>query len=86
MRVSSSTSDPARVGEAVWEIPAGARPGMRVPARIFADEDLLTLNQSHGTRQLRLSLRAQSAGRAPVRGRVRGSREVPVYSRPALPI
>ena len=41
MRVSSSTSEPTRVGEAVWEIPAGARPGMRVPARIFADEELL---------------------------------------------
>ncbi|MGZ4439721.1 MAG: RtcB family protein [Gaiellaceae bacterium] len=41
MRVSSSTFDPVRVGEAVWEIPADARPGMRVPARIFADEELL---------------------------------------------
>jgi len=41
VRVSSSTSDPVRVGEAVWEIPADARPGMRVPARIFADEELL---------------------------------------------
>ncbi|HZD88125.1 MAG TPA: RtcB family protein [Gaiellaceae bacterium] len=35
-------SEPVRVAEAVWEIPAGARPDMRVPARIFADEELLT--------------------------------------------
>jgi tRNA-splicing ligase RtcB len=41
MPVSFSTSDPVRVGEAVWEIPADARPDMRVPARIFADEELL---------------------------------------------
>ncbi len=30
-----------RVDETLWEIPAGARPDMRVPARVFADEDLL---------------------------------------------
>jgi tRNA-splicing ligase RtcB len=38
---SSSTCEPVQVGEAVWEIPADARPDMRVPARIFADEELL---------------------------------------------
>src|SRR5512132_1943902 len=29
------------VGECVWEIPAGEKPGMRVPARIYASETLL---------------------------------------------
>jgi len=30
-----------QVGDVVWEIPASARPDMRVPARVFADEELL---------------------------------------------
>ncbi len=30
-----------RLGDVLWEIPAEARPGMLVPARIFADEELL---------------------------------------------
>jgi tRNA-splicing ligase RtcB len=30
-----------RVDDELWEIPVGARPGMRVPARVFADEELL---------------------------------------------
>jgi tRNA-splicing ligase RtcB (3'-phosphate/5'-hydroxy nucleic acid ligase) len=30
-----------QVGEALWEIPADARPDMRVPARVFADRELL---------------------------------------------
>ena len=30
-----------RVGDQLWEIPATARPGMRVPARVFADAELL---------------------------------------------
>src|SRR4051812_9910175 len=34
-------SDPVRIDDTLWEIPAGARPDMRVPARVFADEDLL---------------------------------------------
>jgi tRNA-splicing ligase RtcB len=38
---SFSTSDLVRVGEALWEIPASARPDMRVPARVFADRELL---------------------------------------------
>ena len=41
MVASSSTSDLVRVDETVWEIPAGARADMRVPARVFADEVLL---------------------------------------------
>jgi tRNA-splicing ligase RtcB len=34
-------SELRQVGEVVWEIPAGARADMRVPARIFADAELL---------------------------------------------
>src|SRR5207248_2886615 len=30
-----------RMGEELWEIPIGSRPGMRVPARLFADSELL---------------------------------------------
>jgi tRNA-splicing ligase RtcB len=30
-----------RVGEWIWEIPRDARPGMRAPARLFADDELL---------------------------------------------
>jgi tRNA-splicing ligase RtcB len=41
MAVSSSTSDLVRVDETLWEVPAGARPDMRVPARVFADPELL---------------------------------------------
>src|ERR671930_149271 len=36
-----SMSELRRLDEALWEIPADARPDMRVPARIFADEELL---------------------------------------------
>ncbi len=34
-------SELVRVDEALWEIPQSARPDMRVPARVFADHDLL---------------------------------------------
>src|SRR5829696_9208577 len=34
-------SELTQVGEVVWEIPANARADMRVPARIFADRELL---------------------------------------------
>jgi tRNA-splicing ligase RtcB len=30
-----------RIDDELWEIPRGARPGMRVPARVFADRELL---------------------------------------------
>jgi len=30
-----------RIDDELWQIPAGARPAMRVPARVFADETLL---------------------------------------------
>jgi tRNA-splicing ligase RtcB len=41
MATSSSTSELVQVDEVLWEIPADARRDMRVPARIFADRDLL---------------------------------------------
>ena len=34
-------SDLRQIDEVLWEIPAGARPDMRVPARVFADAELL---------------------------------------------
>jgi tRNA-splicing ligase RtcB (3'-phosphate/5'-hydroxy nucleic acid ligase) len=34
-------SEPRRVDEVLYEIPADARPDMRVPARVFADEEIL---------------------------------------------
>src|SRR5919201_5766029 len=34
-------SEPRRIDETLWEIPADARPDMRVPARVFADAELL---------------------------------------------
>src|SRR5947199_3119640 len=33
-------SEPRRIDETLWEIPAAARPDMRVPARVFADAEL----------------------------------------------
>jgi tRNA-splicing ligase RtcB len=41
MVVSSSTSELVQLDETLWEIPAEARADMRVPARIFADRELL---------------------------------------------
>jgi len=41
MAVLSSTSELVRLDETLWELRADARPDMRVPARIFADEELL---------------------------------------------
>src|SRR5919199_4972744 len=32
---------PVRIDDTLWEIPASARDDMRVPARVFADADLL---------------------------------------------
>src|SRR3954462_1536070 len=34
-------SEPVRIDDTLWEIPAAAREDMRVPARVFADADLL---------------------------------------------
>jgi tRNA-splicing ligase RtcB len=39
--MSSSTSDLVRLDDTLWEIPAEARADMRVPARVFADRELL---------------------------------------------
>lgn len=42
-----------QVDEHMWEIPVDARPGMRVPARVFADEELLkTLRHDRSLEQL----------------------------------
>src|SRR5256885_12188697 len=37
----SSMSELRRIDDTLWEIPADARPDMRVPARVFADAELL---------------------------------------------
>src|SRR5256886_13698758 len=34
-------SELRRIDDTLWEIPADARPDMRVPARVFADQELL---------------------------------------------
>src|ERR671933_90744 len=45
--------DLKRVDEVTWEIPADARPDMRVPARLFADEELLrAIEQDSSLEQL----------------------------------
>jgi tRNA-splicing ligase RtcB (3'-phosphate/5'-hydroxy nucleic acid ligase) len=41
VRGSCSMSELRQVDEVLWEIPAEARPDMRVPARVFADAELL---------------------------------------------
>lgn len=42
-----------RIDDQLWEIPTGIRPGMRVPARVFADEELLAdLQRDHSLEQL----------------------------------
>ena len=46
-------SELRRLDETVWEIPASARPDMRVPARVFADEELLAaIEQDRSLEQL----------------------------------
>ena len=42
--------EPRQVGETLWELPIGTVPGMRVPARVFADAELL--GQIRGDRSL----------------------------------
>jgi tRNA-splicing ligase RtcB (3'-phosphate/5'-hydroxy nucleic acid ligase) len=42
-----------RIADELWEIPRGARPGMRVPARVFADAELLAaIEQDRSLEQL----------------------------------
>ena len=46
-------SELRRVDETLWEIPSDARPDMRVPARVFADEELLAaIEGDHSLDQL----------------------------------
>ena len=42
MGASFSTSDLIELDETLWEIPMGTRADMRVPARVFADRELLS--------------------------------------------
>jgi tRNA-splicing ligase RtcB len=47
-------SDLRQIDEVVWEIPANARPDMRVPARVFADAELLdAISRDGSLEQLR---------------------------------
>jgi tRNA-splicing ligase RtcB len=41
-------SEARRIGETLWEIPAQARPDMRVPARVFADAELFEAIERDG--------------------------------------
>jgi len=46
-------SEPVRIDDTLWEIPADARDDMRVPARIFASADLLkAIRTDHSLEQL----------------------------------
>src|SRR5919109_4616032 len=40
-RAPRRLTEPRRIDDVLWEIPASARPDMRVPARVFADPELL---------------------------------------------
>jgi tRNA-splicing ligase RtcB len=42
-------SELEQIGEVLWEIPATARPDMRVPARVFADRELLAAIERDGS-------------------------------------
>ena len=42
-------SDLRRVDEVLWEIPADSQSGMRVPARVFADPELLDAIRGDGS-------------------------------------
>ena len=42
-------SDLEQIGEVLWEIPASSRPDMRVPARVFADRELLAALEGDGS-------------------------------------
>jgi tRNA-splicing ligase RtcB (3'-phosphate/5'-hydroxy nucleic acid ligase) len=50
---SCSMSELRRIDETLWEIPADARADMRVPARLFADEEILAaVRKDHSLEQL----------------------------------
>jgi tRNA-splicing ligase RtcB len=42
-------SEARRIAETIWEIPAEARPDMRVPARVFADSELFEAIERDGS-------------------------------------
>src|SRR3954453_19517207 len=42
-------SEPVRIDDTLWEIPADAREDMRVPARVFADADLMRAIRTDGS-------------------------------------
>src|ERR671937_2836884 len=42
-------SDAVRIDDTLWDIPAEARPDMRVPARVFADEELFEAIERDGS-------------------------------------
>jgi tRNA-splicing ligase RtcB len=46
---SATAPELVRIDENVWEIPASARPDMRVPARIFSDPELIGAAASDGS-------------------------------------
>ena len=41
-------SELRRVDDTLWEVPASARPDMRAPARVFADDDLIAAIEADG--------------------------------------
>jgi tRNA-splicing ligase RtcB (3'-phosphate/5'-hydroxy nucleic acid ligase) len=46
-------SEAERIDDELWELPIGSVPGMRVPARVFADAELLAaIEQDHSLEQL----------------------------------
>ncbi|HSC02754.1 MAG TPA: hypothetical protein VLC49_05525 [Solirubrobacteraceae bacterium] len=46
-------SEAQRIGDELWELPVGTVPGMRVPARVFADAELLAaIEQDRSLEQL----------------------------------
>lgn len=53
VRAWCSMSEPRRIDGELWELPVGTVPGMRVPARVFADRELLAaIEQDRSLEQL----------------------------------
>jgi tRNA-splicing ligase RtcB len=53
MSDARATLYPQRIDEELWEVPVGTVPGMRVPARVFADAELLAaIEQDRSLEQL----------------------------------
>jgi tRNA-splicing ligase RtcB (3'-phosphate/5'-hydroxy nucleic acid ligase) len=50
-------SELMKISEVLWEIPASARPNMRVPARVFADRKLLAAIEGDSSLGRRASTR-----------------------------